>query len=924
MRFLNMPREKMVKQKRIDEFFKSTNSSRKLDNIKKNSALSVTPRTPNKTKLKRLQHTKHAIKHLKSSQLNLDDDKDVEIISQENNTLCYEKEGVDKYISLSESNISYDPTSLCTITYDSAAELSQEELAFEKYNNDVLPINKLKKDIPNGNDSDNGVLENTPLKKQLICDKNISPIANSNSSPSTFKKSKYSPKMSSNISPNKHVARKLFDQFVNIDIVRTVIEHMNLVKQGAIVPNNFNMEEIYFSNTFEYRYSQINTKASVKYELNNVNLPSDLNAKILIGSILTVLSKPYNCSYFEENELDFIYCILTLPEKAQKLLARMIKRMRGWHRKDSINYPDISSNLKDVFDLLESRCICTYDLKDESLAAVLDLLQVKELHQLSRSMKIDCKGKKEIIVDKLIKLSRKKTLFPGMKSPSSVLYDCIFKILNCVRITDRTWNIIDIIMTLLLPNEDPQMSMSDIFFKLGDIYLGRAVFPSTPKDQFPLFSSRPHLLIYVNVKSELSTMLNLIEKGDWERVQTYGNTAMETLPNILKTELLRLENSILPMHVRKFLPGYVWLKILSKSIEAFKRKKDTAKVVDILNFLIKQNCHMNSSKGKWYCELALVKMHHDKDLDSSALITIEALGCEYLSQVDKVDLLQRADRILNRKTGVTLQTKTNINKVLNTHYHEMCTFKPASNIISAVAMPKAPQGGKSTWLIKSSDHDNNYGTVETVALYHYMEQNFPNGLHCEGNLPILLFTTLFWEELYEENIPGAFATPYAIAPSDLYTKNFYENRKHRIDIKLRFLDTFNADPASFSSWMEQRFKTYKQYQSLMPRNLLEHDIYMKEIVYCLGVQGVIGICRRMIENFKLWSAGFPDLIVWNYDTRQHKIVEVKGPKDILSTKQLLWLKYLNEIGLNTEVCHVQGMKMLHDNNKFKILELPPL
>ncbi|XP_078035717.1 fanconi-associated nuclease 1 isoform X2 [Augochlora pura] len=908
----------MDNQKRIDEYFKSTSSSRKMNNIKKNSELCVTPRTPNKRKQKRQQLTNHGIKHPKSSQLSSDVDKDVEIIFEGNNTFCYEKDGIDNYTSLLESDISCDPTSFCTIIYDSVDISCQEEIAFKKHSNDISAVNNLKQEIIR-NDShlsavdtelgyDNRVFENTPIKAKVTCDKNVL-MTNSNSSPSKFKKSTYSPKKSSNKSPNKHVSQRSFDDFVNIDVARTVIEHMNLAKQGAIPPNNFNMEEIYSNDTYNYPYGQINTKASVKYELNNVTLPTDLNAKILIGSILTVFFlKPYNCSYFEENELDFIYSILTLPEIAQMLLARMIKRMRGWHRKDSINYPDISSNLKDVFDLLESRLICTYDLKKENLAVVLDLLQVKELHQLCRNMKIDSKGKKEIIVNKLIKLSQKEALFPGMKKPGNAVYDCIFKILDCVRITNRTWNIIDTIMTLLLPTEDPKMSMSEIFFKLSDIYLGKTAFPSTPKNHFPLFSSRSHLITYVEVKSTLSAMLNLIEKGDWEKVQEYGNTAMETLPNVLKAESLRLENSILPMHVRKFLPGYVWLKILSKSIDAFRRKKDRTKVVDILNFLIKQNYHMNSYKGKWYCDLAVAKMHHDKDLNSSALVTIEALDCEHLSQVDKVDLILRAEKILNRKTGVKLEMETNINRVLNTHYHEKCTFIPASNIISAVAMPKAPQGGKSTWLIKSNDEDDNYGTVETVALYHYMEQNFPKGLHCEGNLPILLFTTLFWEELYKNHIPGAFTTPYEIAPIDLYTKHFYENRKHDIDKKLHFLEAFNADPASFSSWMEQRFETYKQYQSLMPRNLLKHSIYMKEIVYCLGVQGVARICKRMAENFKLWSAGFPDLIVWNYDTRQHKIVEVKGPRDILSTKQLLWLEYLNESGLNTEVCRVEDKK----------------
>jgi len=37
-----------------------------------------------------------------------------------------------------------------------------------------------------------------------------------------------------------------------------------------------------------------------------------------------------------------------------------------------------------------------------------------------------------------------------------------------------------------------------------------------------------------------------------------------------------------------------------------------------------------------------------------------------------------------------------------------------------------------------------------------------------------------------------------------------------------------------------------------------------------------------------------------------QIVEVKGPGDRLSTKQILWLDFLTRIGVDAEVCHVKG------------------
>lgn len=43
-----------------------------------------------------------------------------------------------------------------------------------------------------------------------------------------------------------------------------------------------------------------------------------------------------------------------------------------------------------------------------------------------------------------------------------------------------------------------------------------------------------------------------------------------------------------------------------------------------------------------------------------------------------------------------------------------------------------------------------------------------------------------------------------------------------------------------------------------------------------------------------------------YYSFKHKIIEVKGPQDVLSMKQRLWMEYLNKIGLDAEVCFVQG------------------
>ena len=98
-------------------------------------------------------------------------------------------------------------------------------------------------------------------------------------------------------------------------------------------------------------------------------------------------------------------------------------------------------------------------------------------------------------------------------------------------------------------------------------------------------------------------------------------------------------------------------------------------------------------------------------------------------------------------------------------------------------------------------------------------------MHCEGALPNILFCTLFWEELYDMHVPGAFSTPYEEAPNDLFTTEFYENRKERIDMKLQILDNLNSE--SLSSLMEEKFALLRQYQSIMLSNIIEDNSQLK-------------------------------------------------------------------------------------------------
>lgn len=115
--------------------------------------------------------------------------------------------------------------------------------------------------------------------------------------------------------------------------------------------------------------------------------------------------------------------------------------------------------------------------------------------------------------------------------------------------------------------------------------------------------------------------------------------------------------------------------------------------------------------------------------------------------------------------------------------------------------------------------------------------------------------------------------------------------------------------------------------------------FLQSMVYCLGFHAICTMSKKLLESFHLWKSGFPDLIVWNTENQsvnsptqflfqsitkfshtifivqncntfkiylQYKISEVKGPKDTLSSKQRLWMQYLQDNGVCTELCLVKG------------------
>ncbi|XP_072747901.1 fanconi-associated nuclease 1 [Anoplolepis gracilipes] len=761
-------------------------------------------------------------------------------------------------------------------------------------------------------------VKNSPTKimamKSISPTKYASPIINRKHIPVSNTNSKFSPKTSSPIKnalegsqrSTNLVRRKLFKDRTE-ELLSATIDNLNLAKEGAITNNDINLEKVYSSRKFSYKYNPINTSASTRYEINDVIVPTDTYSLHFFLIIVTVFSNPVNCGYFDEEELDFIFSLLTLSSHAQALLIRMLKRKHSWHRISNIKYDEISNDLKPIFDELVSRSIFKSNTKEENISVLLNLLQVDEIRKICQELKMNCSKKKEDYVQSILKFCNEtRSLFSGMPSPATKLRSSVNKRLGpCVLLNTRTIQMVDRIVTLLIPNRDPTETLVDVFLMILRVETNQIKFPKVTISEFPIFSSKGHLLDYIEAKNTLSDILIAIEKKQWDAVRNLGSLAAQRLPLFLEVETQSLQDSTLPRHIRRFMPGYLWLKVLSKSVDAFKKTKETMpQAMEFLRILIDQDCHMKSRKGSWFNELIKIEMFHMKNLDASVALLSDAVSHESLTEVDRLDLLDKAERLVNRKTTISKCTKVIVRHILKNGLDKARPTSQTCSIIMEGMLCGNTSQRKSTWCISNNIDQQMYGSVESFALYRYKCDGYPKGVHCEGAFPVTLFVTLFWDEIYNMNIPGTYVSLYQDAPLDLYSSEFYENRKEQIDMKLQIIRKLDSE--TLSRHLKTKFDLHREYTSLYHGTLFDDSNNFQEIAFCLGVEGIVGICERLIHNYRLWRAGFPDLIVWNAHTKQYKIVEVKGPKDSLSTKQQLWLDYLNHLGLNTEVCYCKS------------------
>ncbi|XP_046398648.1 fanconi-associated nuclease 1-like [Ischnura elegans] len=627
---------------------------------------------------------------------------------------------------------------------------------------------------------------------------------------------------------------------------------------------------------------------------------------------------------FSSNELLILKDFNEMNSEEQKLYVRLLNRKHSWLKASSIRYDDINFILDRVIKTLIDRGFLSTDVSEEETFSLLTLMPVQEVRALCKCFRMKSDGKKEVLVKSLIDFGhRQKSIHRGIsRGIKSLVRERAMKALGkMVKLSTNPRKLflrIMLLHALPLGREMESDGRIPVLNEISRVKSNQITYPDYPLHPLKnIFRSRDRLIRYQEALELVAITNGKMLTKSYEDVVSLYYSAVNQLKRVLDDKSIRDEDSGLPLFLRSFTAGYALCRAVITAIDCLKIKKMYSEVVTAYQLLLSQELYVTHHRGKWYDQLALIHHRHLKDVSSALDVLMKGCSDESLSLVDKLLLANRGLILTNRKAKnrIEMEKGKALKSMLTT------VMDPPEVSITATTMSsKIGMGSKMSYLSKSADGVGHVlSSVEETVIQYHRRLGFDKGVHAENAVSMSIFGVFLWDIIYTVDVEGVFICPYQSLPLDLKTGEFYKNRKEAIDKRLDemknvwTIDTMK-DHVRNVAMLEQGKVSAVSWKTF--EDLDQFELLME----CIGLSVISKICRRMAEEYPIARRGFPDIIIWNSETKKCKFFEVKGPGDRLSPSQILWLNYLNESGADASVCHVKSigaksLKRQHDDSE---------
>ena len=183
--------------------------------------------------------------------------------------------------------------------------------------------------------------------------------------------------------------------------------------------------------------------------------------------------------------------------------------------------------------------------------------------------------------------------------------------------------------------------------------------------------------------------------------------------------------------------------------------------------------------------------------------------------------------------------------------------------------------------------------VEQLAQKIYEKEGFMS-LWSENDYWWTIFSLLFWDVIFAK-IDGAwtpefgeFPSQYQDIPQDFFSDKFYETRKSLFDNKIKELSHSDIKQRLENSYKENFQRPCRPIENWHKFSIEELLVAVEKIEN----DRLLKIMERLAKDFNNNRAGMPDLFV--YSENDCFFAEVKGEKDKISKRQILWHSFLSD------------------------------
>ncbi|XP_054693385.1 fanconi-associated nuclease 1 [Grus americana] len=628
-----------------------------------------------------------------------------------------------------------------------------------------------------------------------------------------------------------------------------------------------------------------------------------------------VLENEDDVRLFDEQDMNIITKFCKLSVGGQKLYVRLFQRKLNWLKVNKIEYGEISMDLSPIIEeLAEARFLQT-ESELEDLCEGLDLLSVPELKTLAKIFHLpNPNGQKQQLVDDFLRLAKQRSVFSRSQAGiGTVILKRVKELAGkSVRVCKGPRAVFSRILLLFslsesMEDEEAGSAGQGQLSTVLMVNMGRMIFPSyTVNRKKQVFQDREDLIRYATAAHLSNDIATAMVNGNWEEANHLYMCAKETW-NELKNHPSLSYHRVLPEYLRHFTVGWVYTRILSQGVEILQRLHMYEEAVQELQTLLSQDVYCTDCRGRWWDRLALNLHQHLKNTKKAIDCIRNGLADPFVRTGHRLSLYQRALRIRDSPNC----------KQFRCLFHDLpvITVEDVTHVTIKGKMCPQMGMGKSVFLMEDigdeeGDEDFSVSTVmcsvEELALTHYRQNGFDQGIHGEGSTFITLYGMLMWDIIFMDDIPDVFRNSYQTFPLDLYTDSFYENRRDVIEARLQQLHMASSE--TLAKWIADIWTTQEgKASALISWGRFISLQQVQSLVSCLGGVFLSGVFRRLSKDLRHCRGGLPDLVVWRTHTNHFKLVEVKGPNDRLSHKQIIWLSELKKLGATVEVCHVQAI-----------------